>query len=1123
MANRKELETGYKLELYNKADESAEKAGVYTIDKLIGRGGSCLVYNAKYWDNAGNEHDVRVKECYPFWINMERDKRELKCEIEEQFKEEKSKFQDAYNKYVNIRKGELMNSLVDALEIGYANNTVYYVMAYSEGESYSKWEEKNRVNPDRRKSLKDFFEMVDQISAVIEKIHNENILYLDLKPENIWVEKGTQSIVKLFDFDTSIDLKDIREMSEKINEIAYSQGYAAPEMIWEEVDDWGSWTDIYSIGVLVYKRLYDQLPKPMVGTWGYKFDYENLKESYPSIQPKFFTALDEFLHKTLAVATYDRYQKMDEVRKKLKFIINILNEEIFVRGNYSVETDLDIKEFFVGREKELQEIDEYFEKGNHVVILSGMGGIGKTKLAKRYAYDGVKRGEYSRVTFMTYNKKIENMICSEEMEDTLNAFEKDERDSKSAYCKKKLKKLKELWGKGDLVILDNVDCEDDEIIGEFSSDKYNLLVTSRISFDSQIGYTVKVDGFDPEGNECLEIFKKYCEERYDNYEPQEIEAVKRIINYYNGHTYLIVLLAKMLEKSCKKPLEVEKRVIIEEGGMKSISLKIDARKDGGKREKKTISEHIKKLFDLSQFSEREEELLRVICIFGENQINIRLLVDWFSEDIENDINELADKGWIEINEGYDFIKMHPLMAEVMYDKLGPTTNNCELVTRKMIEVMERLRWYDYDDKEICTYFYRKIKGHGELYCQLAITYCRYVDNNLDTINEIIRKCEEKDYHAGLAEIYLLKVEKLFEEIVNDRGDKKKNFADMTKSIEKAVEEKKEKDFLQEVVDRVIGIHIYYENTIPYWYDRKDTIRLVRDFSEDFFIKIEKIYRELDISREKLSELHKYIEEIHLRENQLLGSKGGRLHRGVGGMEKYKKDEDALDEMYEAIYDEDVIDEMYDEDDDWFKVFIELMEFDENDLDTDSTNNKSVMETERSYCILKKWERGSSILAEYEDSEMSENRKVCEYMEDIDMKTNELTTEDITNLFDVLKMEYVCKRIDIGDVKNVIETIQKWYDFVKQDDKNAFKYCMYKFLMDEGKDFNEVCDKVYVECEQMTRDIISGLIFSEEDKGKSKEKLEDLKNMAEKAGSEKVMEKCEKYSAINSQFILAEKK
>ena len=233
------------------------------------------------------------------------------------------------------------------------------------------------------------------------------------------------------------------------------------------------------------------------------------------------------------------------------------------------------------------------------------------------------------------------------------------------------------------------------------------------------------------------------------------------------------------------------------------------------------------------------------------------------------------------------------MAEVMYEKLEPKTNNCELVTRKMIEVMEKLSWNDYDDKEICTYFYRKIKGHGKLYCQLAITYCRCIDRNLNTINETIRKCEENDYHTGLAEIYLLKVEKLFDEIVDDRGDKKKNFADMTKSIEKAVEEKKEEDFLQEVVDRVIRKHIYYENTRLYWYDRKDTIRLVRDFFEDFYKKIEKIYRELDISREKLSELYKYIEEIHLREDRLLGSQCGRLHRGVGGMEKYKKDEDAI--------------------------------------------------------------------------------------------------------------------------------------------------------------------------------------------------------------------------------------
>lgn len=144
----------------------------------------------------------------------------------------------------------------------------------------------------------------------------------------------------------------------------------------------------------------------------------------------------------------------------------------------------------------------------------------------------------------------------------------------------------------------------------------------------------------------------------------------------------------MLNNSYEGPLELEEKVIIKEGGMKSSSqIEFWTGKDGDDEER-TIGEHIKRLFNLSQFSEREEELLRVICIFGENQINIRLLMDWFSASIQNDINKLANKGWIEINKEYGFVKMHPLMAEIMYDELKPRTNNCELVTRKMIEVVE---------------------------------------------------------------------------------------------------------------------------------------------------------------------------------------------------------------------------------------------------------------------------------------------------------------------------------------------------------------------------------------------------------------------------------------------------
>ena len=45
----------------------------YTIQDVIGRGGSVIVYNASYTDNAGCRNLVRIKECYPFYLTLIRD------------------------------------------------------------------------------------------------------------------------------------------------------------------------------------------------------------------------------------------------------------------------------------------------------------------------------------------------------------------------------------------------------------------------------------------------------------------------------------------------------------------------------------------------------------------------------------------------------------------------------------------------------------------------------------------------------------------------------------------------------------------------------------------------------------------------------------------------------------------------------------------------------------------------------------------------------------------------------------------------------------------------------------------------------------------------------------------
>ena len=54
MASRKALEREYELKLYNETEMA--DGYVYMIDELIGRGGSCLVYNAEYKDKMKKPH-----------------------------------------------------------------------------------------------------------------------------------------------------------------------------------------------------------------------------------------------------------------------------------------------------------------------------------------------------------------------------------------------------------------------------------------------------------------------------------------------------------------------------------------------------------------------------------------------------------------------------------------------------------------------------------------------------------------------------------------------------------------------------------------------------------------------------------------------------------------------------------------------------------------------------------------------------------------------------------------------------------------------------------------------------------------------------------------------------------
>ena len=59
---------------------------------------------------------------------------------------------------------------------------------------------------------------------------------------------------------------------------------------------------------------------------------------------------------------------------------------------------------FIGREEQLKKINNYFKAKNYVV-LSGISGVGKTQIAKEFAY--INGSNYSQIYWITADSGIE--------------------------------------------------------------------------------------------------------------------------------------------------------------------------------------------------------------------------------------------------------------------------------------------------------------------------------------------------------------------------------------------------------------------------------------------------------------------------------------------------------------------------------------------------------------------------------------------------------------------------------------------------------------------------------------------------------------------------------------------
>lgn len=185
-------------------------------------------------------------------------------------------------------------------------NFIYVVTEYIEGQTLAQWMIDN-PKPD----LPAVRGIVEQIAKGLQAFHRLEMVYQDLKPDNIMIDStGT---VKIIDFGATrvAGVMEIATPIEQINLLG-SAAYAAPEYFLGE--NGSSRSDIFSLGVIAYQMLSGKLPygvevaKSRTRAAQKKLAYQSVLNEEREIP----AWIDDAIRKAVEADPFERYEELSE-------------------------------------------------------------------------------------------------------------------------------------------------------------------------------------------------------------------------------------------------------------------------------------------------------------------------------------------------------------------------------------------------------------------------------------------------------------------------------------------------------------------------------------------------------------------------------------------------------------------------------------------------------------------------------------------------------------------------------------------------------------------------------------------------------------------------------------------
>lgn len=306
-----------------------------------------------------------------------------------------------------------------------------------------------------------------------------------------------------------------------------------------------------------------------------------------------------------------------------------------------------------------------------LVILCGIGGIGKTYLSRQYAHLYVDSYDYMQiVTYDKNSKSIKKTILSLQF-DNLNESKMNDSDK----FEKRLQLLNEMH-ENTLLIIDNIDVTPNDLDcfdTLCTNSGIHIIVTTRLTDCFSSSQTINISSM-PIGDQ-IEFFKFHYS---DTLEIEDISIVENILKCIDGHTLLIELVAKTMQASNLSPAEM---LAYLKGDIDTKLLPIPINKDNLSSQKRSMSDFVKLLFDVSYLNNTEKDALLYLSLLPIKGVSRKFFYNLLPNFCET-FNTLESTSWLikDKDEHGQVLRLHPVIRDMIRKEMHPSINNCRAVT-----------------------------------------------------------------------------------------------------------------------------------------------------------------------------------------------------------------------------------------------------------------------------------------------------------------------------------------------------------------------------------------------------------------------------------------------------------